>query len=132
MSGGGSIKLSTLQGAPLVLYFYPQADTPGCTIESKGFRDSYGEFRAKNVQILGVSTDEVDEQDAFKGKYALPFPLVADSSKAVARLYGVLGSGGRARRVTFLLDSRGKILEIVDDPKAPPHVERARKQFLTS
>lgn len=130
-ANGTTLKLSSLRGSPVVLYFYPMADTPGCTIESKGFRDHYAEFQQKHVQIVGISTDPVQAQEAFAGKYGLPFPLVADFEKKVAGSYGVLGSSGRARRVSFFLDPKGTVVEIVDASKAEPHIERAKARFLT-
>ena len=126
---GKPLRLSSLKGSPVVLYFYPKADTPGCTIEAKGFRDVYPEFRAKHVQIVGVSTDECPAQQAFRDKYGLPFPLIADSAKQVATAYGVLSPRGNARRVTFLLDAQGKVLEVVDTSSAEDHVARARAAF---
>jgi len=129
---GAPFKLSSLRGAPVVLYFYPEADTPGCTVESKGFRDHYAEFRAKNVHVVGVSTDDCPKQKAFAQKYGLPFPLVADRAKAVAEKYGVLGPRGHARRVSFFLDGSGRVLEIVDTSSADTHVARARARFLSS
>jgi thioredoxin-dependent peroxiredoxin len=130
VAGGGRLTLSSLRGAPVVLYFYPAADTPGCTVEAKGFRDVYPEFQAQNVQVVGVSVDSVADQEKFAGKYRLPFPLVADTSKSVAQHYGVLGPSGRSRRVTFLMDAQGKVLEVVDDRNAETHVMRARERFL--
>jgi peroxiredoxin Q/BCP len=127
---GSPLKLSQLRGKPVVLYFYPEADTPGCTTESKGFRDHYPEFRAKNVEVVGVSVDDVQKQCDFAEKYSLPFPLVADTSKSVAKAYGALRESGRARRVTFLIGPDGRIMDIVDVPKADPHVARARELFL--
>jgi thioredoxin-dependent peroxiredoxin len=126
---GTPFKLSSLRGAPVVLYFYPKADTPGCTIESKGFRDHYPEFRAKKVHVVGVSTDDCPEQKAFADKYGLQFPLVADRSQAVATAYGVL-SRGHARRVTFLIDAHGKVVDVVDNSSPDPHLARARSLFL--
>jgi peroxiredoxin Q/BCP len=108
---GTSFRLSSLKGSPLVLYFYPKADTPGCTIESKGFRDVYPEFKSRGVQVVGVSVDDCPEQKAFAQKYGLPFPLIADSKKSVAGAYGVLGPRGTARRVTFLIDAQGKVVQ---------------------
>ena len=128
---GAPFSTSSLRGSPVVLYFYPKADTPGCTIESKGFRDVYPEFRAQHVQVVGVSTDECAAQQAFRDKYGLPFPLIADSSKAVATLYGVLGPRGNARRVTFLIDATGKVQDVIDAPSPDPHLERARAAFLS-
>jgi len=127
---GTPFRLSSLRGSPVVLYFYPKADTPGCTIESKGFRDVHAEFAAKKVHIVGVSVDDCPAQKAFAQKYGLPFPLVADSSKAVATAFGVLGPRGSARRVTFLIDPNGKVLEVVDASSPDPHLERARARFL--
>jgi thioredoxin-dependent peroxiredoxin len=131
IAGGGTLASSSLRGAPTVLYFYPQADTTGCTIEAKGFRDVYGDFRAKKVNVIGVSVDDVTEQEKFAGKYSLPFPLIADTSKQVSTLYGVLGPAGKARRVTFLIDPRGTVLEVVEG-KAEEHVKRAQARFLTT
>ncbi|HKS59838.1 MAG TPA: peroxiredoxin [Thermoplasmata archaeon] len=127
---GNRLKLSALRGHPVVLYFYPKADTPGCTIESKSFRDSHPEFQAHDVQVVGVSVDDVPAQLAFAEKYSLPFPLVADVSKEIARRYGVLNPSGRARRVTFYIDTSGKIVRIVDNSSPGPHVEQAKELFL--
>jgi thioredoxin-dependent peroxiredoxin len=129
---GTPFRLSSLRGAPVVLYFYPKADTPGCTSESKAFRDRYGEFRARKVHVIGISTDDCPDQKAFAQKYRLPFPLIADRTKAVATRYGVLGPRGNARRVSFFLDADGKVLEVVDSSSPDPHLERARARFLSS
>lgn len=127
---GDRLALASLKGRPLVLYFYPMADTPGCTTEAKGFRDEYPKYRAKQVEIVGVSVDPVGPQCAFQDKYALPFPLVADASKEVAKRYGVLGPGGKAARVSFLIDASGTVVEIVNDRNADTHLARARQRFL--
>jgi peroxiredoxin Q/BCP len=128
---GTPFRLSSLLGNPVVLYFYPKADTPGCTIESKGFRDVYPEFQAQHIQVVGVSTDECSAQQAFRDKYGLPFPLIGDSTKQVATQFGVLGPRGNAKRVTFLIDSTGTVLDVIDNPSPDPHLERARAAFLT-
>ena len=127
---GSPFRLSSVRGSPVVLFFYPKADTPGCTIESKAFRDIYPEFQAKNVKVVGVSTDECAAQQAFRDKYGLPFPLIADFAKHVGALYGVLNPRGSARRVTFLVDASGKVAEVIDSPSPEPHLERARAMFL--
>jgi len=127
---GQPFQLASLRGSPVVLYFYPKADTPGCTIESKGFRDAYPEFAARKVQIVGVSVDDCPAQKAFAEKYGFPFPLVADSAKKVASAYGVLGPRGSARRVTFLIDPMGKVAEIIDTSSPDPHLKAARSRFL--
>ena len=128
---GNPFRLSSLRGSPVVLYFYPKADTPGCTIEAKGFGARYKDFRAKKVQVIGVSVDDCPDQKAFAKKYGLPFPLIADTSKEVARKYGVLHERGVARRVSFHIDSEGKVLEVVDASSPDPHLDRARARFLS-
>ena len=126
---GTPFKLSSLRGSPVVLYFYPKADTPGCTIEARTFQQHLPEFRARNVQVIGVSTDDCPDQKAFAKKYGLEFPLIADKSQAVAGKYGVLGPSGHARRVSFFLDGQGKVIEVVEgSPDA--HVAKARARFL--
>jgi thioredoxin-dependent peroxiredoxin len=129
---GSPFRLSSLKGAPVVLYFYPKADTPGCTIESKGFRDVYPQYLARKVHVVGVSVDDCPAQKAFAQKYGLPFPLIADSSKKVATAYGVLGPHGVARRVSFLIDAKGKVVEVVDTSSADEHIARARARFLST
>ena len=130
-AAGHPLRLSALRGGNVILYFYPQADTPGCTMESKGFRDIYSELKGRKVEVVGVSVDGVEAQHDFAGKYKLPFPLVADTSKSVATAYGVLRPSGKARRVTFFIGPDGKIGDIVDTGDAAPHVARARSRFLT-
>ncbi|HTT25978.1 MAG TPA: peroxiredoxin, partial [Thermoplasmata archaeon] len=126
----GRIHLKALQGAPVVLYFYPQADTSGCTIESKRFRDLMPQFEAKGVRIVGISTDSVPAQQAFAEHCTLPFPLVADVSKEITRAFGVLGPSGRARRVSFFLDAKGQVVEVVDSREALEHPAAAARRFL--
>ncbi len=128
---GAPFRLSSLRGSPVVLYFYPKADTPGCTIESKGFQQHLPEFAQRGVRVVGVSVDDCPAQLAFARKYGLAFPLIADSKKAVASAYGVLGPRGSARRVSFLIDRDGKVAEVVDSSSPDPHVARARARFLS-
>lgn len=127
---GGRLRLSGLRGRSVVLYFYPEADTPGCTTESKGLRDVYPALRERGVEVVGVSVDPVPDQCAFAEKYALPFPLLADDSREIAGQYGVLGDGGRARRVTFFIDPEGRVRDVVDAGSAKPHLERTRTLYL--
>ncbi len=126
----GRIHLKALRGSPVILYFYPEADTPGCTRESKRFRDLMPSFEAKGVKILGISTDSVPKQQAFAEHCALPFPLVADVSKEITRAYEVLGPAGRARRVSFFLDAKGNVLEVVEARDALEHPAAAERRYL--
>ncbi len=91
-----------------LVYFYPKADTPGCTAEACSLRDNYDDLRAKGLQIIGVSEDKTGAQKKFQEKYKLPFPLVADSDGAVAKAFGVPTLKGFARRQSFLIKD-GKI-----------------------
>ena len=103
--------LAEFRGKKVVLYFYPKADTPGCTAESCGFRDRLADFQKKNVQILGVSFDTVEENAAFVKKYNLPFPLLCDTSRSIGLAYGATTDpkGKYADRITYLIDENGKI-----------------------
>ena len=132
LQDGRAFRFSSTKGKPRILYFYPKADTPGCTIEAKGFRDRYAEFQAKGVTIVGVSTDTCDEQLAFAKKYGLPFALVAEDTKAVAKAYGVLAPAGYARRVSFFIAPDGRVEEVVDTSAADKHLARAAERYLTA
>lgn len=129
---GRPFRLSSLRGSPVVLYFYPKADTPGCTTESKGFQSHLKEFAAKGVRIVGVSVDDCSAQKAFARKYGLEFPLIADAKKEVAGKFGVLGPNGSARRVSFQIDAQGTVVEVVDGSSPDPHVAKARARFLSA
>ena len=126
---GGQFKLSAQKGRSVVVYFFPQADTPGCTIETKAFRDVQPEFEKRKVTIVGISTDTPDEESHFANKCGIPFGLVADPDKAISKSYGVVGPSGRARRVTFLIGPDGRVLETVEG-KPLEHVEKAKSRFL--
>jgi thioredoxin-dependent peroxiredoxin len=126
---GKSFRFSSLKGSPVVLYFYPKADTPGCTLEGKGFRDVYPDYEARHVRVVGVSVDECADQQAFRQKYGFPFPLIADKDQKVSSLYGVLGPSGHAKRVTFLIDAGGRVMEVVEG-SPDHHVQRAGEVFL--
>ncbi len=94
---GETVKLSDYLGQRVVLYFYPKADTPGCTMQSCAYRDNYGAFASKNAVILGASPDTVEEQAAFKVKYNLPFTLLADHDRRIADAYGIWQTYTRKR-----------------------------------
>lgn len=122
---GSAFTLSSLKGRPVVLYFYPKANTPGCTIEARGFTEHYSEFARAGVAVVGVSVDSVEDQEKFREKCAIPYPLVADHDRSIARAYGVLGLLGVAKRVTFFLDPGGRVVDRVEGLLPGPHVRRA-------
>src|SRR5204863_4993615 len=96
-----TISISDLKGKNVVVFFYPKADTPGCTVESCGFRDKAEKFAALDTVAIGISTDTVADQQKFTDKFKLTTPLFADADKKVAKAYGVLNEKGRANRWTF-------------------------------
>jgi len=121
-------KLSDYRGKPVVLYFYPKDDTPGCTKEACNFRDDYSAYDKAGVAILGVSPDSVKSHAKFKTKYHLPFTLLADEGHKVTEAYGVWGlknyvgkSYYGVLRTTFLIDGSGKILRVFENVKPDMH-----------
>jgi thioredoxin-dependent peroxiredoxin len=113
---GRKVKLSDLRGKPVVLYFYPKDDTPGCTREACAFRDRTADLKAKGAVVLGVSPDDVTSHGKFRDKYSLNFPLLADTDHQVAEsygawreknMYGKVSMG--IQRSTFLIDRDGKV-----------------------
>jgi peroxiredoxin Q/BCP len=125
---GEKLKLSSLKGKTVVLYFYPKADTPGCTTEACEFRDASQQFTSQDAVILGVSPDEVKAQAKFKGKFGLTFPLLADADHAIAEKYGVWVEKSMygkkymgVERSTFVIDKDGKIAKIFNKVKPAGH-----------
>lgn len=125
---GTERKLSDYLGSPVVLYFYPKDDTPGCTTEACNFRDDYSVYQEADVTILGVSPDTTSKHSKFKVKYNLPFTLLADTDHKVCELYGVWGrkkSMGREYdgvfRTTFLIGADGKIVKVFENVKPDGH-----------
>jgi len=127
-SDGTTVHLKDYLGkGPIVLYFYPKDDTKGCTAEACGIRDTIGELKGLDVTVLGVSFDSVESHKAFIAKYNLPFVLLADTDKKVAKAYGVADDNSKvASRVTFVIRKDGKIAFV--DPKVNPatHAEEIR------
>ena len=129
------VSLSEYQGkSNVVLYFYPRADTPGCTIEAKGFRDAFSAFGDAGAVILGVSPDTVKKQAKFSSKYELPFSLVADDEHKVAESYGVWNEKsfmGRkymgVDRVTFIIDKAGIIRHVFPKVNVVTHASNVLK-----
>jgi thioredoxin-dependent peroxiredoxin len=111
---GEKVRLSSFRGRPVVLYFYPRDDTPGCTRQACGIRDSYDLFAERGAVVLGVSTDTQAAHVKFKGKYGLPFTLLADPDQQTGELYGVSKEGGRSfERSTFVIDADGTLRKIM-------------------
>lgn len=128
--GGGYLGLSELRGRPVVLYFYPRDDTPGCTVEACAFRDSMPDFSGINAAVVGVSTDSAASHDKFKAKYSLPFTLAADENHQVAEAYGVWVEKNRygrqymgTERSTFLIDAQGKVAKVWRNVKVEGHAQ---------
>ena len=112
----------------VVLYFYPKDFTSGCTTEACKFRDDYRLYEEKGAVVIGVSLDTVESHSRFAEKYELPFPILSDNSKEVARTYGVLGIGGLAtRRVTFIIGKDGRITHIFPKVDVKQHSEEVLK-----
>jgi peroxiredoxin Q/BCP len=117
---GKIVHLRELKGKPVIVYFYPKDDTPGCTIEAKGIRDQYKELNGRAV-VLGVSADSLDSHKAFADKYSLPFLLLDDSGHALTTAFGVPVTSGHAKRVTFVFDAAGKVRKVFPNVNPDGH-----------
>lgn len=129
---GKSVSLQDFRGSPVVLYFYPKDDTPGCTTQACGLRDSWSEFDGK-AEIFGVSIDSAASHEKFIAKYDLPFPLLSDPEKKIVNDYGVWiekSMYGKkymgAERTTFVIDGAGRIAAILRQVKPAEHVAQLR------
>jgi thioredoxin-dependent peroxiredoxin len=127
---GERVRLSDLRGRPVVLYFYPKDDTPGCTTQAYSFRDAYGEFEERGAVVLGVSPDTESSHARFKAKHDLPFTLLADPDHEVSERYGVwvektmYGKKSMGiNRSTFVVDGDGKVAKAMLGVKPDGHAE---------
>jgi peroxiredoxin Q/BCP len=134
---GETVSLADFKGRYVILYFYPRDDTPGCTKEACGFRDSFAEFGKRGAVVLGVSTDSVKSHGKFADKFKLPFPLLADEEKKVVEAYGVWGEKkfmGReymgTHRVTFLIGPDARIRKIWPKVKPEEHAAEVLAAIL--
>ena len=125
---GNAISLSDYAGKKLVVFFYPKASTPGCTVEACNLRDNYAELQSKGFELLGVSADSEKRQTNFKNKYEFPFPLLADENKEVIEAFGVWGEKkfmGKIydgiHRKTFLVNGDGVVDHVIDKVKTKDH-----------
>jgi len=136
---GDPATLSDLRGAPVVLYFYPRADTPGCTAQACGVRDHADAYEAARVTVMGVSPDPHGAVARFAEKYSLRFPLLADEDHAVAEAYGVWGEKrmyGKTywgvSRSTFIIDSEGRIAKVMPQVSPETHDDEVLSALATS
>jgi peroxiredoxin Q/BCP len=127
---GDTVKLSSLRGKQVVVYFYPKDDTPGCTTQACGIRDAYGEFERAGAVVLGVSPDDESSHLRFREKYELPFTLLADPDHRVSEAYGVWGEksyGGRTymgiERSTFVIGEDGTVKKVMRNVKPDTHAD---------
>lgn len=131
---GEPVKLSSLKGGPVVVYFYPKADTPGCTTQACGVRDHRADYRKASATVLGISPDPVSKVKRFHDKFDLNFDLLADEDHAVCELYGVWvekSMYGRkywgAQRSTFVLDKDGVVVDVIEKVSPKTHDEQVLK-----
>ena len=127
---GGEVTLSSLKGTPVVLFFYPRDDTPGCTKENVGFSERLADFEAAGVKVFGISRDSLAKHDKFTEKHNLTVPLLSDAEGSVTEDYGVwveknmYGKKSMGiERSTYLIDAEGRIAQVWRKVKVPGHVE---------
>lgn len=121
---GQSVSLSEYAGSRIVLYFYPKAKTGGCTIEAQGFRDQHDEFAARDIKIIGVSTDPVSLLSEFATEEELPFTLLADEDGNVATAYDALSESGTTERTTYIIGPDGTVEYVYTDVDPTEHAEQ--------
>lgn len=124
---GEKFELSNYKGKPLVIYFYPKDNTPGCTTQACSFRDQYQDFQDLGAEVIGVSGDSEDSHDKFAQKHKLPFILLSDGNKKIRNIFGVPTHffGLLPGRVTYIIDKEGKVVSIFNSIKANVHIEHA-------
>lgn len=121
---GKNYTLSSYKGkSPVIVYFYPKASTPGCTKQACGIRDKWTQFSEHNIVVLGVSVDSKEDIKKFIDEYNLNFPLLSDNNKEVSKKYGVLSKMGFDNRISFIIDTNGKIYKILRDVNVDTHAD---------
>lgn len=127
---GMRVRLSSFRGQrPVVLYFYPKDETPGCTRQACAYRDASDSFAARGIALYGVSVDDTASHAAFRAAHRLNFPLLSDAGGEVAKKYGVLGDRDRAQRTTFVIGIDGRIFRILRDVDPATDPARALESF---
>ena len=120
---GNTINLKDYLGKKIVLWFYPKADTPGCTMEGQGFRDDFKKFQQKDIQIFGISLDSENDNKAFAEKFSFPYPLLCDVNREVALSYHAVNSkeDQYAARISYVIGEDGKVLESIENVDTKNH-----------
>ena len=120
---GNAVQLKDYRGKKIVLWFYPKADTPGCTMEGQGFRDDFKTFENKGIQIFGVSLDNESDNKAFAEKFSFPYPLLCDVNREIALAYHAVKNKDDhyASRVSYVIDEEGKIIESIENVDTKNH-----------
>jgi thioredoxin-dependent peroxiredoxin len=133
---GKAIRLTDFKGRKVILYFYPKDNTPGCTAEACNLRDNYDSLLSQGFAVVGVSPDNEKSHKGFAGKYSLPFPLIADTSKKIMNDFGVWGEKklyGKSYmgvlRTTFIIDEEGRIEKIIEKVDTSGHTEQIFKLY---
>jgi len=130
-TGERMLKLADFKGQPLVVYFYPRDNTPGCTKQGQGFRDLYAEFQSQDCEIIGISRDTLASHEKFSAKQEFPFPLLADTEEKLCKEFDVIKEKNMygkkvmgIERSTFLFDAKGKLAQEWRKVRVPGHVEQ--------
>ena len=132
-SKGNSFDIKEYIGKPLVIYFYPKDDTPGCTIQACTFRDKYEDFKALGAEVIGISSDSLKSHQKFASRYKLPFILLSDFDKKIRIQFGVPNDflGLIPGRATYVIDKKGVVQLIFDSTSAKIHIEKALEILKT-
>jgi peroxiredoxin Q/BCP len=132
-SKGNSFDIKVYIGKPLVIYFYPKDDTPGCTIQACTFRDKYEDFKALGAEVIGISSDSLKSHQKFASRYKLPFILLSDFDKKIRIQFGVPNDflGLIPGRATYVIDKKGVVQLIFDSTSAKIHIEKALEILKT-
>lgn len=133
---GSTLSLDDFKGKKLALYFYPEDNTPGCTKQACNLRDHFDRLKKEGIHVVGVSDDTAAKHEEFASEYKLPFPLIADTDRAIMKAYGVYGkkklfghSYLGTRRTTFLIDEAGTVVKVFKRPKVQEHAQEILKGF---
>ena len=130
---GNTLTLSSLRGHKVLLWFYPKADTPGCTAEGCSLRDQYSYYQENNIVVLGVSFDNVEDNAAFVKKFGFPFTLLCDTDRSLGLAYGACDNpkAGYANRISYLIDEEGKIARAYPQVNPRDHAAQVLADILT-